>query len=212
LSLTDDSLVTKMDEESRHRAPKPDWKKISKPTRIDKDEVFDVYEFRLLKGDSRQDVLEDLAKRYKRDVRTIERWISETRKQRLECQELTAKVTVPWGIVKHFDVSLPTDYVWIERFKVVAKEASRFRFQIRAKGGVSIHEEDNILALGTEGMVLEYPEPLIDSRNPIPYRDRDSSKKLHLTISWLDTLYLRKRPSEVEFTIVVWVRPMAGSY
>ncbi|HEY82520.1 MAG TPA: helix-turn-helix domain-containing protein [Dehalococcoidia bacterium] len=127
-----------------------------------------------------------------------------------ECKELVTRVTVPWGIVEHLDVTLPANCVWIDRFKVVANEASTFTFSIRARGGGSIDAVSEVLNLGTTGLVLEYPLPVTHNAVPLRYRDWDNSQKLHLAISWSDTIYLKERPPELDFTVDVWVRPIAG--
>jgi len=88
----------KLNEKQRHRAPKYDWERNStrrkKVTEKDKLAIAETYERRLEEGKPRKSILEDLAKQYDRDSRTIERHISEGRVIRVK--KLKNLLDLPW--------------------------------------------------------------------------------------------------------------------
>lgn len=122
------SIGDKLNEIQRHRAPRLLTKISKRKKKImgrDKVLIVETYERRLEEGEPRESILEDLAKQYGRDTRTIERYISEGRAIRVE--RLKSLLDLPWfadRLLKSIRVSEPlkiyelqyleTGELWVE--------------------------------------------------------------------------------------------------
>jgi hypothetical protein len=116
-------------------------------------------------------------------------------------QELITKLRVRFGLAEDLNILLPDNSVWIMRMRVVASHPCDYNVTVRAISGTDLDPVNEVIILGTQGVVLEYAKL-------IPYRDRNDTKKLHLRIYWGTVLNLKYVPNVIEFNVAVWVQPM----
>jgi hypothetical protein len=164
-------------ERKRERLPSPDWEKIS--ARIaprDKVRIARAYDKRLTKGERSEDILGDLSEEYRRNARTIQRYISEGREILATKREMEKLGDIQ--LQQHFDRLAQTAGALASNInKLVKKGSLEARKDLILKAGgidfvISSEKYGYVFTrfTGSEGGLVN----LVERETWKPIRERDS--------------------------------------